>query len=224
MNRKFYRSTNRSARSTREIRTRLRREIRALPKKIKVPSIFIAHEREEAFELGDRIAVLNAGRSEQIGAPFAVYNQPATEYVAAFVGAANLLLGVIRAGDFTVEDIGIEIEDAGKFRDGQAVKLVFRPEDVFLRKPENLTQNYRKLTDGTVEEINFVGAFERVVVRLHVASGQPVIVTRPKTETLAFPLHLGQQVSVGPVRFRVLPNFTLASERSARTVDIEAAI
>jgi len=202
-----------------QIRTRLRREIRGLLKKINVPSIFITHDQEEAFELGDRIAVLNSGKLEQIGTPFDIYNQPATEYVATFVGAANLLLGVIRGGNFEVGDISIELEDETNFRDGQSVKLVFRPEDVFLRKPENLTQNYQKLTDGIVEEVNFVGAFERVVVRLNLSPKSPIIVTRPKTETLAFPLHKGQEVSVGLVRFRVLPNFTLASERASRMVE-----
>ncbi|HEX8368991.1 MAG TPA: ABC transporter ATP-binding protein [Pyrinomonadaceae bacterium] len=202
-----------------QIRTRLRREIRALLKKINVPSIFITHDQEEALELGDRIAVLNAGRLEQIGTPYDVYNTPATEYVATFVGAANLLLGVIREQSFEVENVRLEIEDQTNFRDGQSVKLVFRPEDVFLRKPENLTQHYQKLTDAAVEEINFVGAFERVVVRLDLSTRQPIIITRPKTETTAFPLHVGQKVTVGLVRFRILPNFTLASERSSRTVD-----
>jgi ABC-type Fe3+/spermidine/putrescine transport system ATPase subunit len=203
-----------------QIRTRLRREIRALLKKINVPSIFITHDQEEALELGDRIAVLNGGHLEQIGTPYEVYNTPATEYVATFVGAANLLLGVVRGRSFEVENVRLEIEDQqANFRDGQSVKLVFRPEDVFLRKPENLTQHYQKLADGTVEEINFVGAFERVVVRLDLSTRQPVIITRPKTETTAFPLRAGQKVTVGLVRFRILPNFTLASERPSRTVD-----
>jgi sulfate transport system ATP-binding protein len=202
-----------------QIRTRLRREIRALLKKINVPSIFITHDQEEALELGDRIAVLNAGRLEQIGTPYEVYNTPATEYVATFVGAANLLLGVVRGRNFETENVSLEIEEQTNFRDGQSVKLVFRPEDAFLRKPENLTQHYQKLTDGTVEEINFVGAFERVVVRLDLSTSQPVIITRPKTETTAFPLRAGQKVTVGLVRFRILPNFTLASERASRTLD-----
>lgn len=204
-----------------QIRTKLRREIRALLKEINKPSIFITHDQEEAFELGDRIAVLNKGRLEQIGTPFEVYNQPATEYVATFVGAANLLLGVIRGRAFEVDDISIELEDDGKFRDGQSVKLVFRPEDVFLRKPENLTQHYHKLTGGTIEEVSFVGAFERVVVSLSTSSKQPIIVTRPKTETLAFPLHAGQVVTIGLVRFRVLPNSAPASERDSGMVDTE---
>ena len=202
-----------------QIRTRLRREIRALLKDIKVPSIFITHDQEEALELGDRIAVLNQGKLEQIGTPFDVYNKPATEYVATFLGAANLMLGIINDGRFEAEDVFLKIEeDAGKVRDGQSVKLVFRPEDVFLRKPDNLTQNYQPLTDGFIEEINFVGAFERVVVRLNISTRQPIIVTRPKTETVANPLTIGQRVTAGLVRFRILPNYTLSSERASRTV------
>jgi sulfate transport system ATP-binding protein len=201
-----------------QIRARLRREIRALLRKIKVPSIFITHDQEEALELGDRIAVLNKGRLEQIGTPFDVYNKPSTEYVATFLGAANLLLGIIHEGKFEAEEISLTIEADPKVRDGQSVKLVFRPEDVFLRTPENLTQNYQPLTGGVVEEINFVGAFERVVVRLNIRTRQPIIVTRPKTETTAFPLTLGQKVTVGLVRFRILPNYTLATERASRRV------
>jgi ABC-type Fe3+/spermidine/putrescine transport system ATPase subunit len=188
-----------------QIRTSLRREIRTLLKKINVPSIFITHDQEEALELGDRIAVLNAGRLEQIGTPFDVYTKPETEHVATFLGSANLLTGIINNDRFESGDISIGLDPDQKFRDGQSVKLVFRPEDVFLRKPENLTQRYQKLTEGTVEEVNFVGAFERVSVRLDISNRQPIVVTRPKTETAAFPLKMGQQVSVGVVRFRILP-------------------
>src|SRR5215831_9440957 len=81
-----------------QIRSRLRREIRALLKKINVPAIFITHDQEEALDLGDRIAVLNVGHIEQIGTPQEVYNNPATEYVAKFLGAANVLPAVIRGG------------------------------------------------------------------------------------------------------------------------------
>ena len=201
-----------------QIRTRLRREIRVLLKKIKVPSIFITHDQEEALELGDRIAVLHDGRLEQIGTPFDVYMRPETEYVATFLGAANLLLGVIHQGRFTSDEISLELDGDRQFREGQSVKLVVRPEDVFLRHPENLMQHYQSLCKGTVEEVSFVGAFERVGVRLTHRDRQPIIVTRPKTETAAFPLTVGQNVTVGVVRLRILPNFTLASERAGRVV------
>src|SRR2546426_4353920 len=79
-----------------QTRGHLRREIRALLKKVNVPAVFITHDQEEALELGDRIAVINVGHIEQIGTPSDVYNNPATEYVATFLGAANIFEGIIR--------------------------------------------------------------------------------------------------------------------------------
>lgn len=198
-----------------QIRATLRREIRSLLKKIRVPSIFITHDQEEALELGDRIAVLNSGRIEQIGTPYEVYTNPATEYVATFLGAANLISGVIRGKTFQAGDISLDFGDEYNFRDGQAATLVLRPEDVFLRRPENLMQNYQKLTDGVIEELSFVGAFERVGVRLG-ADKKQIIATRPKTETAAFHLQPGQNVTVGVVRFRILPDHTRSSLQANR--------
>lgn len=191
-----------------QIRTTLRREIRALLKKINVPSIFITHDQEEALELGDRIAVLNGGRLEQIGTPFEVYNKPMTEFVATFLGAANILDGSVRDGQFVTEGVSLDLDDDKKFKDGDKVKMVFRPEDVFLRRPENLTQNYQKLTDGTIEEVTFVGAFERLSVRVDLPGREEIFVNRPKTETGGFPLKAGQTVPVGLVRFRIIADRT----------------
>src|SRR5437762_12259575 len=122
-----------------QTRVKLRREIRALLRKVKVPAIFITHDQEEALELGDRIAVLNNGHLEQIGTPDEVYNYPTTEFVATFLGAANLLLGVVIPGAIQV-GVGPlpATEETKKFRNGQSVKLIFRPEDVFLSRHVNL--------------------------------------------------------------------------------------
>src|SRR5689334_13614547 len=79
-----------------QTRHHLRREIRALLRKVNVPAIFITHDQEEALELGDRVAVINKGHIEQIGTPFEIYNHPATEYVATFLGAANILEAIVR--------------------------------------------------------------------------------------------------------------------------------
>src|SRR5204863_9858737 len=155
---------------------------------------------------------------EQIGTPYEVYTHPETQHVATFLGAANLLDGVIRERCFVSGDIRLDISEEHQFAEGQAVKLVVRPEDVFLRKPENLTQRYQKLADGVVHEVNFVGAFERVGVRLDLPGHEPVIVTRPKTETAAFPLEPGQRVTAGVVRFRILPDAGETPTRSSRAV------
>jgi ABC-type Fe3+/spermidine/putrescine transport system ATPase subunit len=188
-----------------QIRSSLRREIRLLLKKINKPAIFITHDQEEALEIADRIAVLNQGHVDQIAVPYEIYSDPATEYVATFLGTANLLEGEIRGQEFVCDGIKLHLQTF-ELKDGDRVKLVFRPEDVFLRKPENLTQNYQELTGGIVKEVNFVGAFERVIVVLELPHSPLIVVTRPKTETVVNPLAVGQKVTVGLVRFRILPN------------------
>src|SRR3984893_16743910 len=114
-----------------QTRTHLRREIRALLKKINVPAIFITHDQEEALELGDRIAVVNVGHIEQIGTPEEIYNHPANEYVATFLGAANILEGVFRGNKVEIcgAFIGAGV-DPNRVSDNQPVKLAFRPADV----------------------------------------------------------------------------------------------
>jgi sulfate transport system ATP-binding protein len=209
-----------------------------------VPAIFITHDQEEALELGDRIAVINAGRIEQIGTPDEVYNKPETEYVATFLGAANLLLGVVNEGAVELGTVAIPArEEAARFREGQAVKLVFRPEDVCLSRTGTLPASCRRLTNAIIEEIYFVGAYERLTLRLdlttrqptpgepllyHVTvntpekrTGVPIIVTRPKPEAAATRLQIGDRVAVGLTAFRVLPNFSLASERAGRIIAVE---
>lgn len=224
-------------------RVRLRREIRALLKQVKVPSIFITHDQEEALELGDRIAVLNAGRLEQIGSPDEVYNRPETEYVATFLGAANLLVGVVNKGGVEIGMLNIRDRDETKrFREGQAVKLVFRPEDVHLSKTGELPEGCQRLTNGVVEEVNFVGAHERLTLLLDLIARQPVdgevplytvtittnekrigvpiIATRSKPEANTSPLKPGDRVAVGLMAFRLLPNFALSTERGSRIFDV----
>ncbi|HEV7844272.1 MAG TPA: ABC transporter ATP-binding protein, partial [Pyrinomonadaceae bacterium] len=157
-----------------QIRVRLRREIHALLKKVNVPAIFITHDQEEALELGDRIAVINAGRIEQIGTPHEIYNKPETEFVATFLGAANLLLGVVKDKDVLVGAASVPArEETARFDEGQAVKLVFRPEDVHLSLSGILPEGCRRLSNGIIEEISFAGAYERLSLRLDLFTRQP---------------------------------------------------
>jgi len=75
------------------LRERTRRELRQLIKRVGITTVFVTHEQEEAFDLGDRVAVLNAGHLEQAGAPDDLYERPATLFVATFVGRANVFRG-----------------------------------------------------------------------------------------------------------------------------------
>ena len=211
-----------------QTRVHLRREIRALLKKVNVPAIFITHDQEEALELGDRIAVINVGHIEQIGTPAEVYNNPATEYVATFLGAANIMDGTIRDGCVEVGSARMEVLAEGRqWKEGEAVKLIFRPEDVRLSKTGDFPTGLGCLTAGLVEETSFVGAYERVRIRIDPSGGtscdtdttpyylttetpesqsaKPIIATRPKPETLASKLRIGDRVFLGLTSFTILP-------------------
>jgi sulfate/thiosulfate transport system ATP-binding protein len=219
-----------------QTRVHLRREIRTLLKKVKVPAIFITHDQEEALELGDRIAVLNDGHLEQIGTPDEVYNHPETEFVATFLGAANLLLGVINENTVQIGSARLPaIKETARFREGQSVKLVFRPEDVCISQHAALPEGCRRLANGVIEEVSFVGAYERLNIRLDLINrpqspdeaplyqvtvntpermtGVPIMVTRPKPEANATRYKAGDRVAVGLTSFSILPNYTLARQR-----------
>lgn len=211
-----------------QTRVHLRREIRTLLKKVNVPAIFITHDQEEALELGDRVAVLNVGHIEQIGTPFEIYNHPATEYVATFLGAANVIEAVVRTDSLEVGGTRIPATlDKERFNSGDCVKVVFRPEDVSLSRSDFMRPGLSKLGSAVIDEISFVGAYERVRLRLERAGGeecktddtpyylttetpdrQPeksIIATRPKPEASATRLHVGERVVVALTSFTVLP-------------------
>jgi ABC-type Fe3+/spermidine/putrescine transport system ATPase subunit len=217
-----------------QTRVHLRREIRALLRKVNVPAVFITHDQEEALELGDRIAVINAGNIEQIGTPAEVYNNPATEYVATFLGAANILEGVFRDGELEVGSVRISLHNrTEQFRDGQPLKLIFRPEDVVLSQSQENLKSDACLSRAVVEESSFVGAYERVRLRMDPAgtaasepgdssyllttetperpTAKPIIATRPKPIALSSPLRIRDRVFIGLSTFTILPVKTASS-------------
>lgn len=82
----------------RSLRERLMLDLRQILKEVGVTALYVTHEQTEAFAVGDRIAIMNAGRIEQIGPPQAVYKNPATPFVARFLGYRNLVQGVMAGG------------------------------------------------------------------------------------------------------------------------------
>jgi ABC-type Fe3+/spermidine/putrescine transport system ATPase subunit len=213
-----------------QTRVHLRREIRALLKKVNVPAIFITHDQEEALELGDRVAVINVGHIEQIGTPFEIYNHPATEYVATFLGAANILDAVVRNDFLEVGSARIPATlDQELFGQGDCVKIVFRPEDVSLNRGDFLRPGHHRLASARIEEIAFVGAYERLRLRLELSGAEEcktddtpyylttdtpesqaqlmksIIATRPKPEASTTRFQVGERVVVALTSFSVLP-------------------
>jgi sulfate transport system ATP-binding protein len=199
-----------------KIREELRRTIRQVQRELGITTVLVTHDQEEAFALADRIGVMNLGRLLEMGRPDELYTRPATRFVATFLGAANLLLGRqtkqgIQFGK--AEANGNGLNGAGRSHE---VVAVLRPEEVELGA-NKATVGPSYLAAGTVEEIVFTGALERMRVRLTNGAdevqlaradngdGAYLEVTRTQPEQRAFAVKVGQEVAVGIRRIHVLP-------------------
>ncbi|MDD2662193.1 MAG: sulfate ABC transporter ATP-binding protein [Dechloromonas sp.] len=94
-----------------KVRKELRRWLRQLHDEIHVTSVFVTHDQEEALEVSDRVVLMNKGKVEQIGAPQAVYDHPATPFVASFLGSVNLFHGRVEDGHLHVGDHALAVGD-----------------------------------------------------------------------------------------------------------------
>lgn len=157
------------------IRAELRRSLRDVQRELGVTTIFVTHDQEEAFELADRIAVLAQGRLIEVGPPDELYLRPQTEFVAAFLGGANLWVGEssaegVRLGPVTMPLAGAVRGDGGRRR----VQVLVRPEDVAVRqRQDELTEPV--LGQGEVVSAAFSGATERLRIRLPALPGVRII-------------------------------------------------
>ncbi len=215
-----------------KIRAELRRTLRAIQRELGITTILVTHDQEEAFELADRLGVMNFGRLLEVGQPAELYRHPQTEFVATFLGTANLLLGRRVAGGVQVGlhhfPINPEARPAGE---AERVQVLFRPEDVALaRAPEAL--DCPQLGPAEVEQVSFAGSFERLRLRLPpmpgvrpiappVSFGGGVIMveaTRSQDQSSRLPVLPGDKVWVGLRRLHALAhpglNFLLVTDGS----------
>jgi putative spermidine/putrescine transport system ATP-binding protein len=105
------------------LRERLREEVRDIQQRLKITTLFVTHGQDEALSMADRIVVLRDGRMEQVAAPDMLYREPATPFVAGFIGSMNLLDGVVSNGTFSRAGFSSPLPVA----DGPAI-LAVRPE------------------------------------------------------------------------------------------------
>ena len=201
-----------------QIRGELRRTLKRVQREFGVSTIFVTHDQEEAFELGDRVGVMNFGRLLEAGPPPELYLRPATEFVATFLGTANLLVGQTTPEGIDVGPLRFPlstIEQAAPAN--RRVQVLFRPEDVQIAaRPEELSGPC--LGEGTVDQSVFAGTGERLRLKLpplpHVrpiappqpfGSGSLVVeALRPLEASRRLPLRAGDRVAVGVRRIHAL--------------------
>ena len=146
-----------------KLRVQMRRELRRVHDQLGITTIFVTHDQEEAMTVCDRIAVLDEGVVQQVGAPVALYDRPANRFVAQFVGSVNLFDGTLEGRVFRSAALGelplpASIDAAGS---GPA-QIAFRPHAVTLGGAP--TEGLR--LDGVVEDGEFLGEFMRYEVRV----------------------------------------------------------
>ena len=139
-------------------RVRLRQEIRALQQKLGVTTIMVTHDQEEALSVADRIVVMNHGLIEQVGTPMEIYREPASPFVADFVGKVNVM--PVRVSEGQMKFGALCLPCGGADREA---KIYLRPEDVLARP---IAPGDAHVFDATIEKIEFLGSFCHV----HVAS------------------------------------------------------
>jgi ABC-type Fe3+/spermidine/putrescine transport system ATPase subunit len=148
----------------RTLRERLLLELPTLLRQMNQTAIYVTHDQEEAFALADRVVVLNAGQVAQIGTPQDIYRQPASVFIARFLGLVNLFPGEIRmhgSNPFIETLLGawpIDAPKLGKMNSGDKVTVLLRPDAVDL-SPDG---PYR--IQGRLVECSFRGNLLRVVI------------------------------------------------------------
>ncbi|MCA8503148.1 putative 2-aminoethylphosphonate ABC transporter ATP-binding protein [Burkholderia multivorans] len=156
------------------VRVRLRQEIRALQQRLGVTTIMVTHDQEEALSMADRIVVMNQGVIEQIGTPLEIYRQPASPFVADFIGRVNTIPAEV-AHDGTLRAGGVGIDcrhGAVRPAQGAAVSVYVRPEDLRIRVAGEAADN---VLACRVEKLEFLGAFCRVGFRIDGLDGQEIV-------------------------------------------------
>jgi putative spermidine/putrescine transport system ATP-binding protein len=140
-----------------KLREEMRVEIAALQRRLGITTVFVTHDQSEALLMSDRIAVMNAGRIEQVGTPAEIYERPVTRFVAEFIGRMNLFTGVVTSarGVRTPRGLEIAMAVADDMPPGTPVHVAVRPErsQLLLQRPQQ-----GLALGGTLRQVLYLGA------------------------------------------------------------------
>jgi putative spermidine/putrescine transport system ATP-binding protein len=178
------------------IRGKLRQELRDLVQRLGLTTLYVTHDQDEAMALSDRVAVMRAGRIEQIGTPSEIYHRPASRFVAQFVGSSNLIEGRVVAGGVDSGGALWPVDWPATIEIGRRVTVLYRPEHLAI------DAGAKRGLAGTIFATTFMGAVMRQHLRL--ASGETIIVDLPSLAPEAG-LPVGRTVAILPDSRHAVP-------------------
>ncbi|GGH51508.1 ABC transporter ATP-binding protein [Paenibacillus silvae] len=176
-----------------KLRHEMREELREIQMKTGLTMVFVTHDQEEALSLSDRIIVMNHGRIEQIAEPQRIYDEPASLYVAGFIGKMNFLRGVAAGESIHIGDIHLPNE---KKLDGEVVAAI-RPEDVQV----GITKGQQSLA-GKIKQVMILGHYAEVTVDLEQWGVIRAFLNKDSVEQL----HTGKQVHISISKMTAFPH------------------
>jgi len=147
-----------------KLRDTLRLEIDSLLRRLGITAVYVTHDQAEAMALGDRIVVMDHGRVAQVGSPRDIYRQPATRFVAEFIGTMNRIRGRVESGGFRAAAGLVPWPNAP----AQAAEAMFRPEDT------HLAEGTEAHLEGSIDAAFFLGDRTRLFVA--VGEDKPLVV------------------------------------------------
>jgi putative spermidine/putrescine transport system ATP-binding protein len=147
-----------------KLREEMQIELKAIQQQVGITFIYVTHDQEEALTMSDRLAVFNAGRIEQLGAPAEIYERPASRFVAGFVGTSNLLTG-----------------EAARSTVGRDGTFTIRPEKIRLAAPDAAPGPDESSALGTIQSVVYLGPDTRYIVELE--AGARLVVTEQNLTT-----------------------------------------
>ena len=191
------------------LRVQMRQELLAMQRRLGLTTLFVTHDQEEAMTTADRMAVLDKGGVQQVGAPSTLYDDPVNAFVAGFVGTMNLLPGRVRERGGS--RVTLDVDGVGDLQfpleadapQGERLTLSFRPHSLRVEVVDTVRDARYVWMPGTVETSEFLGEFTRYRVRV---GSQSLTVDQPHHAGLSkFPA--GGAVSLGlePSQVRLLP-------------------
>jgi sulfate transport system ATP-binding protein len=156
-----------------KIRGQLRRNLKEIQRQLRVTAILVTHDQEEAFELADRVGLMERGELLEVGQPEELYARPHSLFGATFLGAGTVLVGRARDGAARIGSLSLPIPPEVEHEDDARVRVLIRPEQVALSPvvPGAEPPEGNVLGRGSIVEQSFLGALRRVRVRLPAIPG-----------------------------------------------------
>lgn len=185
------------------LRVRLREELRSIQRQVKITTVFVTHDQEEALSLADRIAVMSAGHLEQLDKPSAIYSHPQSLFVADFIGAMNILHATRSSNSLHIGRYSLDApKDLG---DSADVSVAVRPEDLIL-VPSGASANSDRVWQGTIDQAIDLGHYRKVLAvvpglfdDMEKATAQKIKVYVSK----ATDVHEGDPIALSPSRYLI---------------------